>query len=306
MKKRKIFSIIVTYNPDIVLFRESLERHIENDVDGIIIIDNNSKNKMMLEELILTFEQKKLLIFESLIENKGIGFAQNLGINNAIEEDCSHVILFDQDSKINLDFVSNLLEQENLLISNGNKVGAIGPVYIDPISNTYYPQIRSNGIFIEKIYPDKVHEKNIQASFIIASGSLIKISTFKEVGVMDAGLFIDCVDIEWCFRAASKGYMFFASKTTVISHSIGDKRIKSLGREISIHSALRRYYMIRNNLILARMSWVPIGYRFRIIFGLILNVSIHLLDVSFKSEYVKFTFRGVLDGILNKKGAYIK
>jgi rhamnosyltransferase len=304
--KKKIFSIIVTYNPDIVLFSEVLTLHMKTGVEGLIIIDNNSANKKEIQELIHQQSQSLTITFEILSENKGIGFAQNFGMLKAIEENCTHVILFDQDSKIAVDFVFNLLKQETLLIADGHKVGALGPIYRDPISNTYYPQIKSRCIFIEKIYPDKAQETNIQASFIIASGSLIRVATLKEVGLMDADLFIDCVDIEWCFRAASKGYTFFASKAVVICHSIGDKRIKSLGREISIHSPLRRYYMVRNNLILSRIDWIPMGYRFRIIFGLLLNVSIHLFDVAFKKEYVKFTFRGVLDGILNKKGAYTK
>lgn len=301
---KKIFSIIITYNPDIVLFSEAMELHMKTGADGVIVIDNNSANKNEISRLIEEQCQDGNVIFHSLSENKGIAYAQNVGINKALNENCSHVILFDQDSKITEDFILKLVNQESILLDTGVKLGAIGPVYKDPIANTYYPQIKSKFIFIEKIYPDNTQETNIKASFIIASGSLIRASTIREVGAMDADLFIDCVDIEWCFRAASKGYSFYASKTVVISHAIGDKRVKSLGREISIHSPLRRYYMVRNNLILARLNWIPIGYRLRIIFGLLLNISIHLFDVSFKKEYVKFTFRGVLDGMLNKKGVY--
>lgn len=301
----KIFSIIVTFNPDLLQFADVIESHLNTNVDSVVIVDNDSNNSVEIHDLIQKLIKKKPVIFVKLIKNEGIGYAQNEGIKKAFESNCTHIVLFDQDSKISYDFVENLLEQENELNILGYKVGAIGPVYIDPRSKNFYPLIRTKGIFIEKVWPDREIEKNIKASFIIASGSLIKTSTINEVGLMDDSLFIDCVDIEWCFRAASKGYLFFASKSTEISHSIGDKRVRSLGREISIHSPLRRYYMIRNNLILSKIQWVPLGYRARIVFGLVLNVSIHLFDVSFKKEYVKFTFKGILDGILNKKGAYI-
>lgn len=302
--QKKIFSVIVTYNPNIILFTEVLNLHLNSGVNGLIIVDNNSTNVNEIQELIQKNSLFINITFKRLAENKGIGFAQNLGILKSIELDCTHVILFDQDSEIIDNFVSFLLEQESILIKKGYKIGGIGPVYKDPISNTFYPQIQTKGIFIKKIYPHEVESENIKASFIIASGSLINISTLKEVGLMNAELFIDCVDIEWCFRAASMGYTFFACKSIVILHSIGDKRIKSLGREISIHSALRRYYMVRNNILLSKISWIPLGYRCRIIFGLLLNVSIHLFDVSFKKEYVKFTLKGIKDGLLNKKGAY--
>jgi rhamnosyltransferase len=305
MQNKRIYAIIVTFNPDLVLLQEQY-LSVKNQVECIIYVDNGSKN---INEVKTFFEEKST---ESIVfyvfnkENKGIGFAQNIGINKAKEINCTHIILFDQDSVISFDFAANLIEQEALLLSKGFKIGAIGPVYIDPVSQTYYPQIKTEGVFVKRIWPDKVTETNIKVDFIIASGSLIRISTLKNVGLMDEGLFIDTVDIEWCFRAASKGYSFFASKTTVISHSIGDKRIKSFGREISIHTPLRSYYMFRNKFIISRYNWIPLGYRCRIIFGLVLKIPIHLYDVGFHKENMKFTFRGVLDGMLNKKWAYTK
>lgn len=301
--KKKIFSIIVTFNPDLFSFNEVLMLHLKTNTDGLIIIDNGSSNKEQLLEIITKYKEFSIQIETFFLdENKGIAFAQNLGINKAKNELCTHVLLFDQDSFVPKDFVDNLMMQEEALIAKGYKVGAIGPVYIDSVTNSYYPQILVKYIFVNKVWPDKIYDENIQVSFIIASGSLIKIETLEKVGLMNEGFFIDCVDIEWCFRASNMGYLIFASKSVIISHTIGDNRKISLGREISIHSPIRRYYGVRNNILMTRMKWVPIGYRIRIFLGMLFKTPIHLYDVGFNLAHVKHTGKAFWDGFLNNNG----
>lgn len=301
--KNKIYSIIVTYNPILTDFKEVLKLHLSTKIDGIIIIDNNSNLKNEIKDLI-QFQKKKIPIFVNFLDNnEGIAYAQNIGIKIAKRELCSHIVLFDQDSFVTDDFVDRLIEQESILISKGYKVGAIGPVYRDLVSNNFYPLIRVKGFSIEKVWPDKISELNIKVSFIIASGSLINIATIDIVGLMNEDFFIDCVDIEWCFRASNSGYSIFATKAVSIFHAIGEHRKKSLGREISIHVPIRRYYGTRNNILMSKMNWIPFGYRIRIFFGLLIKIPIHLYDFNFNSEHIKYTFMGILHGLLNKKGS---
>ncbi|MDB5014030.1 MAG: rhamnosyltransferase [Daejeonella sp.] len=302
----KVYSIIVTYNPDIVDLEEALDSHLKTSVNGIVMVDNYSSNVLEIESLVNKLRPLIPVQLKKLDKNRGVGYAQNEGIKFAIESNYSHIILFDQDSVVPPDLLTKLLLEENELLSKGYKVGAIGPIYSDSRTGNFYPQIKVNSVFVKKIWPELETETNLESSFIIASGSLIKLDTLKVVGLMNEALFIDCVDIEWCFRAASKGFVFFSTKAVVISHKIGDVRVKSLGREISIHSALRRYYMVRNNLLLSRMAWVPIGYRIRLVFGTIFKTPVHLLDVGFSMQHVKFSLKGILDGLLNRGGAYIK
>ena len=103
----KVFSIIVTYNPNIDDFLEVLNSHVKTSTSVIVIVDNNSLNKKTIQGSILKIDTTKEIQFESLEENMGIGFAQNHGIDIAISSSCSHFILFDQDSFVTSDIIDN-------------------------------------------------------------------------------------------------------------------------------------------------------------------------------------------------------
>lgn len=303
MSQHKPFSIIVTFNPDISNFEKVLSAHINTNPTGIVIIDNNSENKHHLKNLVKKYGQENIK-YHFLDVNKGIGYAQNIGIKLCREVDCDYVLLFDQDTIVPASFIDTIIGIDEKLVTSGAKIGAIGPCHYDARTNNYYPLAKVNGINLKKIFPDKIIENHIRVSFLISSGSLIRMSTFSDVGLMNEELFIDGVDIEWCFRAAAKGYLFFACKELNIAHNIGDKRIKSLGREISMHSPVRKYYMMRNNLLICRFNWVPVGFRTRIILITIFRMPVYLYDVKFNIKYIRYMFKGIYDGILNKGGEY--
>lgn len=55
MIQKKVAAIIITYNPDLTILRESYTS-LYKQVDKIILIDNNSTNYQELKKL---FEKKK-------------------------------------------------------------------------------------------------------------------------------------------------------------------------------------------------------------------------------------------------------
>jgi rhamnosyltransferase len=208
-----------------------------------------------------------------------------------------------QDSLPSPETVCVLLTDEAKLITAGVHVGAIGPSFRDPRSGSYYPMIKIVGPMLMKI-KHKCDFEPVEVSFTIASGSLIRIDAFNRVGAMNEEFFIDCVDIEWCFRAYAKGFRIFVSTKAVMSHMIGDNRERSLGREISIHSPLRRYYMARNWILLARLRWVPVGFKIREAFCVFTRVPVFLYSVNFNWTYVKYISKGIIHGLMGRGGRY--
>lgn len=295
----KICTIIVTYNPNLTDFSTVLDSHTQSGDNEVIVVDNGSHNNA---EILKIVDAKKFSLI-SLQENMGIGYAQNIGIKAAKIKGCKYIILFDQDTIITPNYAESILQYYKE-ISQNEKVATIGPNYYDPNTNRIYPQIVLDGIKLNKIFPKPEDGDFTFASFIIASGSFYDIDIFDEVGVMDEKLFIDCVDIEWCFRALQKGYKTYVCNKLMISHTIGDQRKKSLGREISIHAPIRKYYMARNNILLIRKKSIPFSYKVRKLFGIPLYMSLYLYDVGFAKEYVKFIFKGLKDGIIGKDGKY--
>ena len=294
----KITSIIVTYNPNIDALKKQIER-LFNQVQLIVIVDNGSKNSDEIKnELSNQRVSSKIKLFENG-DNKGLGFAQNKGIEIAIEEKSTFVLLLDDDSLIEENFVSNLYSDYELLLKKGIKIGAIGPTYYNEETGEQYPITKYIGPFIDRKLPKK---EPVEASFLIASGCLIPISIIEEVGLMNEDFFIDYIDVEWSFRAKSKGYKLFATPKAKMNHVIGEKRISIFGRKISLHSPLRKYYLFRNSIFMIKCPYISDGYKIREIIFNFLRFIVYLTLSNEKGKYIKYTFRGYMDGLMNKKG----
>lgn len=292
----KIVSITVTYNPDMKTLLSHLNS-IEEQVSKIILVDNNSNN---IDQIVDVIEHKVSVEIIRQSKNVGLATAQNIGIRAAIESGAEYFILFDQDSVVSSNFVSGLETTYIELIKNGVKVGAVGPSFYDPTDGTIYPPTNYVGPFIRQTTLTSA----TAVSFLIASGCFVSKSAFMNVGEMKDDLFIDYIDVEWSFRAKKFGYSVFMTNRSSMSHTIGDARKKIFGRTISVHSPLRRYYLIRNSFFMIRQSYIPLGYKVR---ELVFNGLRFLLSVLFsekKIETIKYSFYGFFHGIFNRLGPF--
>lgn len=301
MGENNIYGIIVTFNPDITLLFKQFSA-LMDQITSIIYIDNGSNNIKEISDFIEYILPCNKVIFICNRKNMGIGYAQNVGIKLAKIAKCSHVILFDQDTYVPENIVEVLLNEESILLLKGINVGAIGPIHFDSRTSLKYPLARIQGILLKKVFPDTLDESSLEVSYIIASGSMIRISVFDEIGLMDEQLFIDMVDIEWCLRASHWGYKIFATQSISLPHSIGDERKHSFSKEISVHSELRRYYMIRNRFLLLHSPYIPFGYKARLIMSIPFGLFQFLVAVRFKMSYLRLIVLGIIHGITNKGG----
>ncbi len=254
-------SITITYNPDLLLLERQINSLI-NQVDYIVIVDNSSTNVVKLKEFINIQQQeiRNKIIFICLDKNAGLGAAQNIGIEKAKTMESSHVLLLDQDSILPQNFIEQMKIAEAELDQSNEKYGAIGPVYFNEKTGEIYPITKYVGPFIQRLHPQT---DPVEATFLIASGSFIKLEVLDKVGGMNEELFIDYVDVEWCFRAKSLGFKMFANPNVKMMHTIGDSRVSVFGRMISVHSPLRRYYLYRNSIYMIRNKSIDSGYKLR-------------------------------------------
>lgn len=286
----EIAAIIVTYNPEIKVLND-LVLMLSTQVNRIIIVDNNSKNKNdinFLDEKITVIKEKS---------NIGLAKAQNLGIR-AVIDSCTHVLIFDQDSSISNDFVEKQLKCETELLKENVKLSAVGPAFIDENTQYEYPVTVYKGPFIKHV---NIEDKPVKATFIIASGSLIRTAVLKDVGLMLDDFFIDFVDVEWCLRANSKGYSCFINPYVKMSHCIGELRIKIGGRMISMHSDFRKFYIYRNGMFMLRLPYVPFGYKLRVFIFNIIRSVIGVCISPNKKESFKATYNGWSKGFTSFK-----
>jgi len=234
--------VLVTYNPNMDMLIKCIDS-IRLQVRKIWIVDNNSTVSNIME-LLNEFHGSIELI--KMSENEGIAHAQNIGIQKSIENNSDYILLCDQDTY----FPSNYIEQMlPIFNSEPDNVAAVAPLFHDAVGKDKNEGfVTLSGFGYSRIFPDKGLYKINQA---IASGLIIKSSTLNAIGLMDADLFIDWVDLEWCWRAIAKGYVILGNADVLIEHNLGDSSIAVGNKGINLRSPIRHYYITRNAFHLA-------------------------------------------------------
>lgn len=284
----KILAVIVTYNPNPLSLNKLLHDLQKQSVE-IVVVDNNSSNKIPYKDCFY------------LDENKGIAFAQNLAIKYAQENYFEYIVFFDQDSFIPDGYIKDLYNDYQYLTKQGTKVGAIGPRFIDERYNFYYKTISVNKYGFRKKHDISNIVKPLPSTLLISSGSLISVSTLKDVGYMRDHYFIDYVDTEWCLRAEAKGYTNFVSSSAVMKHTIGDDVLQFKLFNVPVHSAFRRYFRVRNAFFMMREPHVPLILSLREIIFNFIHQMILICFQGNKLDYMKSYIKGLKDGIMMGK-----
>jgi len=230
-----VCAVIVTYHPSATML-ENMTRVLPQ-VHGLVVVDNGS-----------TAEELKALRAASqahgfhLIENKenlGIAEALNQGVLWAKSEAYPWVILFDQDSKITDEFVSQMFRTWEAH-PNRKRLCSIHPSYIDPDTG---------------IAPEFKRSDDGSPVTSMTSGALMPTWTFDKIGYFSSEYFIDLVDAEYSLRIRAAGYLIADSRNAALLHSAGHPAKSSIlgfSFQPSHHNAIRRYYISRNRVVVYR------------------------------------------------------
>jgi rhamnosyltransferase len=297
---RKVCAVIVSFNPDIEHLRAMIDA-LTPQLARVVVVDNGSAPSAL--GFLETLAQHAQVDVVPLGENRGIASAHNEGIRYARRAGCHYVLLLDHDSKPAPDMVAQLVGAERHLTREGVKVGAVGPVAIDSRTGARASFVVMRGVRLRRIQcgGDEITE----VDFLISSGTLIVLSVFDEIGGMRDELFIDHVDTEWCFRARTHGYRLFAVGAAGLLHSLGDEVQRvwiGRWRSIHVHSPLRDYYMIRNTLLVAKMSRLPLRWRMALMIRAVGSFAYFSLFMSPRARRVAAMATGVAHGLTNRSG----
>lgn len=235
-----IAGILVSYEPEAQTLRDTFASLL-SQVDHLFLVDNDSS--IDPAELLSVTEEERLTIIR-LDENLGIAAAQNAGIASAKALGAEFVVLSDQDTVYPLGAISRLLD----VFKRWPKAAAVVPLFNDVNKSASDGFILENSLFFSSSRVTKGEHSLLQA---IASGKVIRLSTLEVIGAMDEDLFIDWVDLEWCWRARHKGYQVIGSCDVEVTHALGDGSRNIGYREVNLRSPLRHYYITRNAFSLA-------------------------------------------------------
>jgi len=291
-KKEQICAILVTYFPD-THFVERLER-IRGQVAEIIVVDNTTDPACGVSTLAL---RSSIELIQNR-ENLGVGAALNQGMAHAMGLGYPWVITFDQDSWVHENLVTTsigIYEQQ----PRPELVGIIGCNFED--ENTHTVAIRCQR-----------NESNFaETDTVITSGSLLSAGAFSLAGPFRADFFIDFIDHEYCLRLLKLGYKVLIATAPLMVHALGSATTITRGNGagrfslvLTNRSPLRRYYMTRNGVLVAKM-YFAVAPKFTIkVLGSLLGFSLLKIPLEKTGRWKKFcaTLSGGFDAIRGRTG----
>lgn len=287
-------AVVVTYRPDITALLKLLGQ-LNKETD-FVVIDNGSPDIERLVQSITVYERCLDLI--QISENEGLAKALNRGIQWAVDNGHDFVFLFDQDSSLCDLFVSRMIEAYQQADQFSDKgIAAMGPRLINPQSMRQTSFKLFNRLMLRSDRNFAGCQKHFQADFLITSGSLIILKHFAAIGGMKESYFIDNVDLEWCFRAKSKGYDLVGTDSAVLYHSIGERSLNPLVRAgiMAQHNPSRTYYSSRNRTHLYSVAYSPLGWKLRDMVRFFIKSGWLLLSSSERKQYWKNILSGIRD-----------
>lgn len=234
--RKDVCAIAVTYHPGSD-FAAQIGRVLPQ-VGALLIVDNGSTAAEV--EMLRQLAANPMITLVLNGDNLGIARALNIGVERAAARGFSWVLLLDQDSSVDDDMVRVLLAV-HAAFPDRDRLAVVGAGFRDVSSQE--PKAIAAG------------EDWIEVECVITSGSLIPLKVHAAIGAFRDEFFIDCVDIEYCYRARAKGYRVIKTRATLMSHAIGAitrHKLLWLNKWTYNHSADRRYYRARNDTVLLR------------------------------------------------------
>lgn len=248
----------------------------------VYVVDNGSDAATLLE--LRTLQERGLIRLEELGTNTGLGHALNLGAQRAQELGFGWLLTMDQDSVPASDMVATML-------AVANRPG--GPLCLSP-------NIALHGSPAQR-------RRSGPAAYAITSGNLVHLNVWRDAGPYNEAYFIDCIDFDFSLRARGAGYVIHKESAAILHHELGqDVEMPSrLKRFYTQHSPLRRYYMFRNFLYLAKEHLRREPYFIAKLFvahGLLLVLM--LFYEPRLLENLRYVARGIGDFFRGRSGAY--
>lgn len=273
----------------VVIYRCGAERWTAYRGDERVIVVDNTPGR----DLALTGER---LDYIPLRENTGIAAAQNAGLRRAAQRGCSHIVFFDQDSLPPEGYAARMVEQyRGIDRALGGRLFILGPTVVNGRTDREYRSAIHRDA-------DASAEGFVPRRDVISSGCCVSADKVGAVGGLDERLFIDGVDFEWCWRAASLGYVNGITRRVSLTHFVGASDFTCLGQQVIISAPFRYFYQGRNYLYLLPRRYVPLQWKVNDL----LKRTFHMAVIPFRVKGWTAIYANLIKGTLAGLGLPLK
>ncbi|SDN68136.1 rhamnosyltransferase [Methylobacterium phyllostachyos] len=226
--------------------------------------------------------------------NIGIAAALNRIAASARDAGAETLLLLDQDAEPPENLAAGLLAALGALRRAGIPAAVVGPAPA-PAAGHKAPA-----------YPPRpgVPENGALApvQFLATSGSLIDLAAFERVGPFRDDFFIDGVELEWCFRAWSRGYGCYVARDVAIPHRVGGGVIRAFGIAMPRQPLFRMATYLRNAVYAWRLPHVPLRWKLAQAAYLPLQAGLYWADSGFRPAVLLRLLGAAGDGALGRLG----
>ncbi len=236
---------------------------------NILLVDNASTD---LSGKKLSEEFNNLIYFQNR-ENLGFTGGNNLGISYALEKGFDLIMLLNNDTEVEPDFLEHLVKS----IEANKECGAVQPKIL------YWHDRKliwnAGGVYNKWLgWPITVglrkrDAKKFQQSryvdWISGCCILLKSSVVRKVGLLDEKYFAYFEDVDWSIRIKAAGYSLLYQPKSTIYHIAGASGKSKIKNKEGYLNPIIHYYDIRNHLYLILKHSKNLIFAINIVFQII-------------------------------------
>lgn len=218
----KIFIVVLNYNGKSVI-KNCLASVFKVDCPNfeVIVVDNNSTDGSF-EFAKANFSKAHFIKNE---ENLGYAAGNNVGIRFALERMADYVLLLNNDTEADPNFLARLIE----VAEKEKRSGILGPViFKDSDKSIWFSGGKIKWLAMKTMHSQKAETRDAYPSEIISGcAMLVRAGVFKTIGLLDEDFFLYWEDADFSVRARRAGFKnLVVAKSWVYHHERSESNKK--------------------------------------------------------------------------------
>lgn len=209
----KVFIVILNYN-NLDVMNNCLESVSAIDYPNfeIILVDNHSTDGSF-EKAKEAFPQ--VTYFQNS-DNLGFSAGNNVGIRHALKNKAEFVLLLNNDTVVEKDFLAKLVESAQ----KNPQAGILCPLIYGPdMKKVWFSRGKIDWMRMKTIHETKIFPKKAYSSeFISGCTMLIPAKVFEKTGLLDEAYFLYWEDADFCVKVRKAGFQTLVIPASVIYH----------------------------------------------------------------------------------------
>lgn len=248
--------VILNYNTadDVIKAIHYIKTHVNYNYH-VYLVDNHSKEDCV-EKLRVTYDNDPIVTLMVSEENKGYSGGNNIGIKQAVSDNCDAVLILNPDVELQNDIISIMVNEftdqivcvaPKVFDLNGNDGQRIRPEY-----NFKYAFFNKKPLYyIRKLfkgdnyYKYDVNEKFVFDGFPSGCCFLIRSDAFEKVGFFDDNVFLYSEELILANKLTELQMKCCYVPEAVVRHNEGTSTRKISTAFIDYHMYASEYYLLK-------------------------------------------------------------